>query len=80
MYTHVLMTRNVRRAPFMIALTLSNNGSRLDFRHLYFRGFKLFLLHSIDTLSGFTLQMYQKMITKTPQNTIYCDENIPMLS
>ena len=49
--THVLKTRNVHSAHVTSARSLSDDGSRRDFNHLYFRAFKRFLLHSIDILS-----------------------------
>lgn len=39
---------SVHSARVMSARALSNNGSRLDFNHLYFRSFKLFLFHNMD--------------------------------
>ena len=68
--TRIISTPCVRRAPYTSALTLSNNGSRRDFNHLYFRAFKRFLLHSIDILLspiGDLTNIHKNFLTTLPE-------------
>ena len=60
----------VHRAPFMNARSLSDDGSRPDFHHLYFWRFKLFLIHSMDILLspiGDLTNIHKNFLTTLPE-------------
>lgn len=68
--THVLKTRNVHSAHVTSARSLSDDGSRREFNHLYFRAFKRFLLHSIDILLspiGDLTNIHKTFLTALPE-------------
>ena len=66
--TRIISTPCVRRAPFMNARSLSDDGSRREFNHLYFRRFKRFLLHGMDFLS------YHRMnVRQNKHHRLVCD-------